>query len=155
MEFNPVNEINGDNEIDNTNEIDNANEIDSDKKLPTDHGRKTASWPKNLFHPDPNMSQHLNRKRLSPATSYAQGVKQGQYPPSHTPAYESKILRPAGIILDPNLGEESISDDFRKLCNEFVDTRCDPPESSLFEEDLFWKVSNGVLTRNEARRSRS
>lgn len=97
------------------------------------------------------MSQQLTQKRSSSATSYNQGVKQGQYPSSHTPAYESQILGPAGIFLDQQLGEASISDDCRKLCTVLGDARYNPPENSLFEEDLFWKVTNGVRIRNEAR----
>lgn len=32
--------------------------------------------------------------------SYSQGVKEGEYPPAHTPAYEKQVLEPAGIIMD-------------------------------------------------------
>ena len=156
-EFNAVNEISGANEIPGVNEIPgdseipSDNEIDSDKELPIEHWRKTGSWPRKLFQPNPNMSQLLNKKRSSSTMSYTKGVKQGQFPPSHTPAYESQILRPAGIILDQQLGEESISDDCRELCNVLVSARYEPPEHSLFEEDLFLKVLNGLRNKNEAR----
>ena len=97
------------------------------------------------------MSQQLTKKRSSSAMSYSQGVKEGEYPPAHTPAYETQVLEPAGIIMDQQLGEAAISDDCKQLCTILVDATYEPPENSLFENNLFWKVLNGVRRRNEPR----
>lgn len=128
-----------------------TNDIDNENDLLIEYWTKTGSWPKKLFRPDPNMSQPLTKKRSSSAMSYSQGVKEGEYPPAHTPAYENEILRPAGIIMDQQLGETAISDDSKQLCTILVDAKYEPPKNSLFEGNLFWKVLNGVRSRNEPR----
>lgn len=79
---------------------------------------------------------------------YSQGVRKGEYPPPHTPAYEEHILRPAEIIMDQQLGEAAISDDSKRHSS-----RCQirAPQEFSFEWDLFWKVLNSVSSRNEPR----
>lgn len=59
--------------------------------------------------------------------SYSQGVKEGEFPPAHTPAYEIQILKPAGIIMGQQLGEAAISDDSKKLYIALVHARYEPP----------------------------
>lgn len=83
--------------------------------------------------------------------SYSQGVKEGQYPPAHTPLYEKQILEPAGIMMYQEEGEAAISDDSEKLCTTLVQATYEPPQNSLFEGDLYMKVINCVRSRNEAR----
>lgn len=97
------------------------------------------------------MSQQVTKKRSSSAMSYSQGVREGEYPPAHTPAYEKQVLEPAGIIMDQQLGEEAISDGCKQLCTTLVNAKYEPPQNSLFEGNLFWKVLNGVRSRNEPR----
>lgn len=97
------------------------------------------------------MSQQLIPKRSFTAMSYSQGVKKSDYPPTHSPEYEKRILIPAGIIMDQQSGESVISDDSKQLCTILINAVYEPPENSLFEMDLFWKVLNGVRNRNEAR----
>lgn len=97
------------------------------------------------------MSQQLTKKRSSSAMSYSQGVRVGEYPPAHTPAYEKQVLEPAGIIMDQQLGEATISNGCKQLCTILVDATYKPPQNSLFEGDFFWKVLNGVRSRNEPR----
>lgn len=83
--------------------------------------------------------------------SYSQGVREGEYPLAHTPAYETHVLEPAGIIMDQQFGEATISNGCKQLCTILVDATYDPPQNSPFEGDLFWKVLNGVRSRNAAR----
>lgn len=129
-----------------------VNDNENENELPIEYWTKTGSWPKILFQPDPNMSQQqLTRKRSSSAMSYSQGVKEGEYPPAHSPAYEDQVLKPAGIIMDLQLGEAAISDESKQLCITLIDAKYEPPKNSLFEENLFWKVTNGVRSRNEPR----
>ena len=96
------------------------------------------------------MSQELPRKRSS-SKSYAQSVKEGQNPPSHTPQYERDVLAPAGIIIDPQFGDTAISEGCKELCIVLVDAQCEPPKHSLFQDDLFWKILSSVRSRNEPR----
>lgn len=127
-----------------------ASDINIEKDSSIEYWRKTGNWPKKSFEPDPNMSQ-LVKKRSSSAMSYSQGVREGEYPPAHTPAYEKRVLEPAGIILDQQLGEADISDDCKQLCATLADAQYEPPSNSLFEKDLFWKVLNRVRSRSESR----
>lgn len=62
-----------------------------------------------------------------------------------------EILGPAEITLNQQLNETTISDDCRKLCAVVLDVTYKPPDSYLFEGNLFWKVSNDVRSRNKAR----
>lgn len=118
---------------------------------PIEYWSKTGNWPKKFFESDPNMSQQLTKKRSSSAMSYSQGVREGEYPPAHTPAYEKQILEPAGIILSQQFGETAISDNCKQLCVHLIDAKYEAPKNSLFEENIFWKVLEGVRSRNEAR----
>ena len=61
------------------------------------------------------------------------------------------MLEPAGIMIDQQLGEAAISDGCKELCTTLVNATYEPPQNSLFEGNLFWKVLNGVRSRNEAR----
>ena len=98
------------------------------------------------------MSEQLTKKRSSSATSYTQSVKEGENPPAHTPEYEKRVLVPAGIIMNQQLGETTtILDSCKQLCNILISAHYKPPEHSLFEGDLFWRVLNSVSSRNEAR----
>lgn len=83
--------------------------------------------------------------------TYSQGVKEGEYPLAHTPEDDERILTSANIIMDHQLGEAAISNDCKQLCATLVDATYEPPENSLFQEDLFWRVLNNVRSRNEAR----
>ena len=65
--------------------------------------------------------------------SYSQGVREGGYPPAHTPAYEKQILESAGIIMDQHFGEAAtISNDCRQLCTILVDATYEPPREFSF-----------------------
>lgn len=77
-----------------------ASDIKIKNDPPIEYWRKTGNWPKKFLEPDPNMSKQLTKKRSSSAMSYSQDVREGKYPPAHTPAYEEHVLRPAGIIVD-------------------------------------------------------
>lgn len=83
--------------------------------------------------------------------SYSQGVKQGEYPPAYTPDYDAKILTPAGIIMYQQMGEATISDEDKTLCRTLSRIRHEPPEKSLFADDVFVQVMNGICGENEAR----
>ncbi|KAL9130099.1 MAG: hypothetical protein Q9217_001615 [Psora testacea] len=128
-----------------------ASDTDAKKSHPVKNWIQEGNWPREYFEPAPNMSQQLTKKRSSSAMSYSQGVKEGEYPPAHTPAYEKQVLEPARIIMDQQLDEAAISDDCKQLCTTLVDAKYDPPRNSLFEGNLFWKVLNGVRSRNEPR----
>lgn len=128
-----------------------ASDLNIENYPPIEYWRKTGNWPKNFFESDPNMSQRLTKKRSSSSMSYSQGVKEGHYPPAHTPTYEKQVLEPAGIFMDYQLGEAAISDGCKQLCTTLANATYEPPKGSLFEGDLFWKVLNAVRSRNEAR----
>lgn len=106
---------------------------------------------KNLVVLGSILSQRWKKKKSFSATSYGHDVKQSRYLSSHDPAYERELLRLAGIFLDAQLGETSISDGCRKLCTVWVSAKYEPPENSLFEADLLWKVVNGASIRSKAR----
>lgn len=83
--------------------------------------------------------------------SYAQSVREGENPPAHTPAYENRVLAPAGIIMSEQEGEATVSNDSKKLCTSLGSANYEVPEHSLFHGALFRKVLNRVSNRNEAR----
>ena len=128
-----------------------ASNISIENDPPIEYWRKTGKWPKKLFEPDPNMNQPLAKKRSSSAMSYAQSVREVEKPSAHTPEYERRVLAPAGIILDQQVGEATISNDCKQLCATLVGANYEPPEHSLFQDDLFQRVLNSVRSRNEKR----
>ncbi len=115
------------------------------------HWAETGEWPATFFERGYHMSQPLVKRRSFLTMSYAQRVREGLNPTAHNPEYERKVLAPAGIILDQQSGEAAISADCKELCATLIHARYDPPEKSLFEGDLFWKVMNSIRSRNEPR----
>lgn len=97
------------------------------------------------------MSQQLSRKRASSVMSYTQSVKEGENPPAHTPEYERQVLARAGIQMDHQFGEATILDECKRLCTTLLDAKYEPPEHSLFQDDLFWKTINRLRSRSEAK----
>ncbi|KAL9102024.1 MAG: hypothetical protein Q9163_002779 [Psora crenata] len=128
-----------------------ANDINSEKDLPIEHWRKTGTWPKGLFQPDPNMSQLLTKRQSSSATSYFQGVGKGIYPVAHMSTYEQEILEPAGIILAQQINDAAIGHDTQELCQILLGATYETPKDSLFEGDLYIKVVNSVYNEGEGR----
>lgn len=78
-------------------------------------------------------------------------MKEGENPSAYTLEYEQRVLKPAGIIMDQQLGEAAISDNCKQLCTILVDAKYELPKNSVFEGNLFWKVLNAVRNRNEPR----
>ena len=121
--------------------------------------RSTERWIENIPWPEfsfdkgfeMSQSQLQFRKRSSSATSYAQSMKKGESPYAHSPEYERKVLAPAGIILDQQLGEAAVSADCKEMCASLTNANYEPPKDSLFDGDLFWKVMNSIRSRNEPR----
>ena len=129
-----------------------AGDINCSEARSIDRWIETIPWPQCSFDKGFKMSQYqLARKRSSSTTSYTQSVKEGENPPSHTPEYERKVLAPAGIILDHQIGENAITPDCKELCTTLLSATYELPQNSLFEGDLFWKVMNGIRSRNEPR----
>lgn len=113
---------------------------------------KAVPWPEWSFDKGFEMSQQqLAKKRSSSSMSYSHGVKEGRYPVAHTSSYEQEILKPAGIILDHQLGDAAVGEDAKELCKTLLDTIYEPPLNSLFEGDLFFKVINGIRNEGEGR----
>lgn len=96
------------------------------------------------------MSQPLTKKGSASLMSYSQGVKEGQHPPAHTPAYENQVLQSTGIIIDYQLGDAAISDECKQLCTTLANAT-ELPKDSLFAGYLLWKVLSAVRSRNESR----
>jgi len=95
------------------------------------------------------MSEPSSKKR-SRSTSYAQSVKDGDNPRAYTPKYE-EVLEKAGIVMDANHDQATISDACQQLCNDLLSGEHEPSEHSLFQGDQFWTVLRRVRTRNEPR----
>jgi hypothetical protein len=123
----------------------------SEQPSDIEYWAETGEWPTSFFKRGYGMSQQLNKKRPASAMSYAQSVREGSNPASHSPEYERKVLVPAGIILDQQLGEAAVSADCKALCTTLTNAVYKPPENSLFEGDLFWEVMNSIRSRNEPR----
>ena len=128
-----------------------ASNIDIENNTPIMYTKKTGNWPKKFSEPDPNISQQLTKKKSFATISYSQGVKKAEYPRAYTLAFETRVLEPAGIMMDQQLGEEAIPDSCKKLCTTLVNARYDHSQNFVFEWNLFWKVLNGVRSGNKAR----
>ena len=96
------------------------------------------------------MNQQLPSKSSVPAMSYSQSVREGGNPPPYTPAYEN-VLANAGIFMEQQLGQASISNTCQQLCATLLDGEYELPEYSLFSGDMFWTTMKRVRSRNEAR----
>jgi len=94
-----------------------------------------ASWPKEYFESDPNMSQQLFRKHSSSGISYTQSVKKSDKPPAYTPEYENELAK-AGIFMYQYLGQATILDTCKELCTTLLNGQYETPKHSLFKEEF-------------------
>ena len=82
--------------------------------------------------------------------SYSRSVREGGNPPPYTPAYE-KVLAGAGIFMQQQLGQASISNTCQQLCATLLNGEYELPEYSLLADNMFMTTMERVRCRNKAR----
>ena len=88
--------------------------------------------------------------RIIPPRGYSQSVREGGNPPPYTPAYE-KVLADAGIFMQQQRGQASISNTCQQLCATLLNGEYELPEYSLFADHMFRTTMERVRVRNKAR----
>ncbi|KAK6442639.1 hypothetical protein LTR95_001118 [Oleoguttula sp. CCFEE 5521] len=105
--------------------------------------------------PTTNMDESMTKKSNrtpshTPSSSYSKSVRDGEAPVAWTRQHEEK-MQEAGLFMTNYQNRASITDDCRKLCDEFHEKNYNNPTGPSFVPQRLAKVLERVRFRNEAR----
>ncbi|ATZ47770.1 hypothetical protein BCIN_03g00740 [Botrytis cinerea B05.10] len=125
---------------------------------PLEYWAKEFRWPKEYFEPETNINNLLVKKKssylheenseASTATPSDQKPREVRSTPYMHPGYEIVLLAKGSFMGPFELG---ITDESEGLSETLLTAEQSIPQDTLFGDDLFVKICEGVKSRNEAR----